>query len=730
MNTRLPTRAAELKRLYDEAGKRYREVVDKHPEFAHVNLARYGLAMSHYRNGEFDKAKEILETIPEADRNGELAVVSYQIADCIIRLIPVKIEDDAIAAGRALENLQAAATLLESFAAAQQTKPAAAGALLKLGHCHQRLAALLAQPADRAKALASARAAYEQLMQKFPKGALFPQAVFERAKVLAQANDVNGAINELRRFTNDPLKGASIAPMAVVRLATLLRGQNQAQQAADVLNQCRQQHEGAMAKDPARSDWIALLQYHHGVALKEAGKRNEARTVFDQLIQQAPQRPEATEAALRLGQTMKDDGLKRIETARKKLATANLKPDAVVAANKELEAGYQDIRDAVQFLEQQAEKLREKQPKSEARVRLHYEAAWGCRALADAEIAAARQKMQIEAWQKLKEDVAKKTPPGQSPPAVPMPEIALKQVPLQPSEQRARAQYQAAITALPDQPDLPLAWDARFELAELLAEREEFEPAIKLLDEALAKELPAELTDKIRLRLAACLAAKGDVKTALKHLEPIAANPKNPLAGQAHYRAGECFLRLDQPAEAVKRLAIFRDQQPFQNIPGVTDRALLRLGHAYALSKEWDQSRQAHEQVVARFGNSPWVHEARYGIGWAWQQQKQYDNAVTAYHQVTAAVATELAAKAQLQIGLCRLEQKRYPEAAAALLVVPFTYDYPELNAVALCEAARTFAEQKQHDQAARLLHRVIRDHPESKWAQVAKERLESLKGS
>ena len=60
--------------------------------------------------------------------------------------------------------------------------------------------------------------------------------------------------------------------------------------------------------------------------------------------------------------------------------------------------------------------------------------------------------------------------------------------------------------------------------------------------------------------------------------------------------------------------------------------------------------------------------------------------------------ATEIGAKAQLQIGLCRLEQKRYPEAATALLVVPFTYDYPEWNAVALVEAARTFGELKQNE--------------------------------
>src|SRR5262249_4040615 len=146
-------------------------------------------------------------------------------------------------------------------------------------------------------------------------------------------------------------------------------------------------------------------------------------------------------------------------------------------------------------------------------------------------------------------------------------------------------------------------------------------------------------------------------------------------------------------AEAIKHLAVFRDQPAYQNIAGLTDRALLRLGHAHGLLKQWDQSRQAHDQVATRFANSPWVHEARYGVAWAWQHQKQLDNAVNAYQQVTAATATELAAKAQLQIGLCRLEQKRYPEATNALLIVPFTYDYPELSAVALCEAARTLTE-------------------------------------
>jgi len=66
--------------------------------------------------------------------------------------------------------------------------------------------------------------------------------------------------------------------------------------------------------------------------------------------------------------------------------------------------------------------------------------------------------------------------------------------------------------------------------------------------------------------------------------------------------------------------------------------------------------------------------------------------------------ALELAARAQLNVGMCRMAQKRYADAGAALLVVPYTYDYPELNALALLEAARAFSENKQPGQAVRLL--------------------------
>jgi predicted negative regulator of RcsB-dependent stress response len=59
--------------------------------------------------------------------------------------------------------------------------------------------------------------------------------------------------------------------------------------------------------------------------------------------------------------------------------------------------------------------------------------------------------------------------------------------------------------------------------------------------------------------------------------------------------------------------------------------------------------------------------------------------------------------------------------------VVPFTYDYPELSALALLEAARAFTESKQNDQAVKLLRRVVRDHAGSPQAEAARKKLTEM---
>ncbi|MCE9532725.1 MAG: tetratricopeptide repeat protein [Planctomycetes bacterium] len=726
--TDMANKAAELAKMFEETAKRYKLILERYPEFERVHLARYGLAMCHLKRNEFEEARVILENIPLAERVGDLSLAPYLLAECLIRSAPPKAED-ALQVGMLQEKLQLAVQNLDGFIGANPKGPEVADAMLKLGVCQTRLGVLIAVPQERNTALNVAKLTFEKLAQAFPKEPQGAQAVMERAKCIAFMGDKNGAINELRKFTQDPLQQTSAAPVAVLQLATLLREQNKAEEGANILSAARQRHDPVLTKEqPERA---ALLRFHHGICLQEAGKPTEARALLDSIPTLVPGKPLAVEAVLRGGQCRLAEIRKSIETGRKELAKPKLNPEQLNAANGLVTNGINALSETAQSMQTKGEEFREKLPDHEARARLFYEAAWTWRQLAEQEVAVARGKLQLEKQKQLQAEADKNAAPGTKAPPVPLPEIARALVPLQPSETKSRNAYGILISSFAD---TLLAIEARFELAEMQSEREEYDPAIKLLKDALDKEpndnkIPSnELLDRIRIRLGACLSAKKMHREALEKLLVVADNPKSPLVAQGQYRAGECLLELGETDKAIARFLVFRDKPEFQNIQGLSDRAFLRLGQAYAAMKQWEPSQQAMLLLQQRAPNSPWVHEARFGQGWALQNAGNYDPAVVAYNAVIANTTSELAARAHIQIGLCRLEQKRYAEAATSLLVVPYTFDFPELNAAALAEAARALIEDKKPEQAERLLRRVIKDHPQSEWAKVAQKRLDELK--
>ena len=722
-----PTKAADLSKLFEEAARRYAQLIERYPEYERLHLARYGLAMCHFKRNAFEEASKVLDTIPAAERAGELSLAPYLLAECLIRLTPAKAED-ALAVGMLQEKLQQAALNLDSFIGANPKAAETPDAILKLGVCQTRLAVIMAVPQERNVALNLARLTFEKLIKDFPKEPQGIQAVMERAKVMNYQGDKNGAINELRKFTTDPLQQSVAAPIAVLHLATLLREQNKAADAATMLDAARKRHEPNLTKD--QPERVALLRYHHGICLQESGKMAEARAQLDTIPQLAKDKPIAVEAVLRSGQCKIVEAKQAIEKTRQQLGAGNLKSDQINALNAQLQAGYNSLNEAAQTLQARAEEFRAAQQNLDARARMFYEAAWAWRTISEQEVNSTLQKMRVENQRLLQAEADKKALPGTKAAQMALPVIARATVPVQPAEGKARNAYQILIGSFPD---TMLSIESRFELAEMMADRDEIDPAIKNLKEALDKEpsdnkVPsAELIDKMRIRLGACLMAKKEYKDALEKFSVVADNPKSPLIAQGLYRAGECHLELGEIDKAIARFALFRDKGEFHNVQGISDRAMLRLGHALAMDKKWDLSRTALEQFTQRFGGSLWIHEARFGIGWAFQNAGQFDPAVNAYNAVIAGTANELAAKAHLQIGLCRLEQKRYGDAATSLLVVPFTFDYPELSAAALTEAARALIEDKKPEQAERLLKRVVKYYPKSEWAKVAEKRLEGL---
>jgi len=703
-------------RLFAEAIARYERFLKQYPDFPHANLARQGLATSHYRLGHYPEAAAILAAIPESERLGDLVPVSYLLADCMIRQFPAE-TDDALDAARLIDKAEEAAKLLENSVAAQPKGASTPDALIKLGHCYQRIGAVLANPGERQAILLKAKQAYDQLHQQFPQHALGPSAIFERSKCMALMGAAAEAIDGLLRFQNEPLRSTPVAPLAAVRLSALLRAQGRPAEAVKILEECRSQHEAALLRDPARKDWLVMLQYEYAEALRDAGKRPEALAAFDSLAKSAVNRPEAVNAAWRAVQIRREDTMGQVASLRR-ASRGGAAPEEAAAAQRKIADALYGLRRVAESLQSQVADLPKKSRGAEPHLRMLYELAWCYRVLGDGEVETARQKLQREALDNLQRKASRESSSGRPPAPVRLPDVPRTSVPPQPGEKTAREHYLAIVAALPES---NLAVQARFELAEMYARRENPEAALELLAQAIVCNPTQHQAQAIRLRMAACSLARKDAKGALVHAQAAAAGP---YALEARYLVGEAYFQQQEWTKVIETLAPIRDREVSGPVPDITERALLRLGSAYAQAGQLEPARATLQVIVDRFPNSVWADEARYGLAQAAQMQKQYDVAAALYAEVTKRTTSEVAAKAQIQIGLCRMEQQKYADAAQAFLLVPYTYDYPDWYGAAWCEAARAHMAMKQTAQAAKLWQRVLKEQPASRWAIVARQCL------
>ncbi len=723
-NPKLPNRDATLKPLYTEVITRSAKFLPAYPESPDINLVRHGLGLAHYRLGEFEKAAGVFKQIPAADRSGDNLTTSYFLADCLLRTSP-EVTEDALSAGQLLEASNEVVKLLETFiASSPPTSPQIPDALVKLGDAQLRIASVLENEQERNKTLQLARQAYEKVSQQFPQHPVSPIAIYERARCLIAQKDVGGAMNEYRRFLQDPLKNSPIAPLAVLRLATMLRADKKPQDALDPLTQTRQQHEAALMADPARAAWAPLIQYHHAVCLKEALKLPEAQALFENLVQRFPTSPEAADAVWRIQQCKKELVLAKLEPARLVLARPDAKPNEVQDARNIVTDALLQITKFSQALEQHATALNTTAKGSEAQLSTLYEVAWCQRLLGEHEVSAAREKLREDARKKRQDELVKLTPPGRAAAKAALPDVLLSFVPLQPAEVKARSVYTSLIQQGGEK---RLVAVAKLELAEVHSLREEFPPAILLLQTALQGEMSEELAARMRVRLAAALIAKGQAVEALAEVQALAANDKGPSWGEAKYLAGEALIAQKQWPAAIEMLKLFRDDARLHNLSGISDRAMMRLAFAYEQSNQWEPARQAYEATFNRYVNSPWRVEARYGMGWCHQKQSQWDQAVAQYNEVVKSTTAEVAARSQYQVGVCRQAQQRWQEAADAYQLCAYSYDYPELSAQSLVDAASSLAQLKKVPDAARLLAQVGKEYGTTKAAPIAAEQLLKL---
>lgn len=546
-DAKLPNRDAELARLSNEAILRYRPLLEKYPDFPQAAIARYGLAVAHYRLGQNEEAAAALGAIADAERSAELAILSYLQADCLLQALPAD-ASDALAAARVLQDTEVAIKLLNAFLGSQPDGPQTADAMLKLGHCYRQMASVLADPKERSQTLVQAKTIFDSMSSKYNGQPMKAMAVFGRAACLIDMGDFGSAVTQLQRFLSEPFVNHPIAPLALVRLSILNRSQGQA---AAMLAQGRSQYEAGLMADPDRKNWAPWLEYHQALALKDSGKLSEARGIFDDLRQRFSASPEALDATWQAAQC------RRIEV--------------LASANRDDPQFKKQLVEMGQSLLDSAARLSQESYGSQSHQRLLYEAAWCLRS----------------------STLPDSTSSASSIPA---------------GEDQARQAYVALIAAGSES---RLSVDARFELADLLAEREQYAAALELLNAASTMEPSPELAERIVLRMADCQLGLNQSADAMARYDSMARNEKSPLRFEARLRAGECAFRQREWNKAIEQLLPFRDQGPLQKLPGVSDRALLRLGQAQVEANQKDAARQTFQKLVERFPSGIWAKAAQ-----------------------------------------------------------------------------------------------------------------------
>ena len=269
------------------------------------------------------------------------------------------------------------------------------------------------------------------------------------------------------------------------------------------------------------------------------------------------------------------------------------------------------------------------------------------------------------------------------------------------------------------------------ELAGLYMGDEEFEkaraclkPVYEKRDQAQTDEM-YEASEQIAYRLGLCEFRLGHMgEAAMVFHDFVDRFEGSAFLPSVLFYAGEASYQLGRHSKAARYLT--RVGKEFSDDP-VYGPSKLRLGEALAAQQKWAKSERVFTSYIELFSDSDQWYQAQFGIGWAREHQKRFDEAVSAYRAVVARHQGPTAARAQFQIGECLFAQRNYDEAVRELLKVDILYAYPEWSAAALFEAGRCFEKLGKLVEARSHFKQVTQGHGGTRWADMATQRLSVL---
>jgi len=271
--------------------------------------------------------------------------------------------------------------------------------------------------------------------------------------------------------------------------------------------------------------------------------------------------------------------------------------------------------------------------------------------------------------------------------------------------------------------------DAVYRLAESAKQARDLARAEPLIDELIAGEPgPQILPHALYLKAQIAIAGEQWNKTPPPLERLVVKFPDSNLAPLARYFIAEAAYRQADYETAGKRFAELAELMQGSQanwLPMVA----LRQAQILAVQKKWPEALEQAQQIAAEHPGFEQQYEVDYLIGRCLASQGKFDDARTAYRQVTHSEIggkTETAAMAQWMIGESYFHQKNYEAAVREYLKVEILYAYPTWQAGALLQAGKCHELLGEWKQASELYAKLLKSYPETPFAADASKLLQA----
>jgi TolA-binding protein len=208
----------------------------------------------------------------------------------------------------------------------------------------------------------------------------------------------------------------------------------------------------------------------------------------------------------------------------------------------------------------------------------------------------------------------------------------------------------------------------------------------------------------------------------------------SPLTGHVRLFRGEAALQLGDAAAAETTLSLLRDDLLNGRIPveDWADRVWIALAETALARKDYATIDRLESELRTRSPKSPFAFQLMDVQGRRWKQQAppDFDKARRYFVQVTqdeSGRGTRTAARCQFLIAETFVMQSELDEALKAYFAVYLNYDYDDLRAQSLFQAAACQVQLKRPAAAERDFKELLEKFPQSEFAAQARDELARL---